>query len=768
MNDRRDENVLAGLDPELGPWHVDAPLHVSGESHYVDDQVPPAGMLHLAVVGSPVAHGVLNEIDVRDALEHPGVIGVITANDIPGENQIGSVIPDEPLLAEGHVHFQGAPVALVVAENAAAARLGAEAVRVDVDPLPVTVDPRVAFADGQIHGTSRVFASGDVEAAWADCDVIVEGSSDVAGQEHLYLETQRARAIPGDGNRMVVQSSTQGPYAVQKAAARVLGVPEHLVEVDVKRLGGGFGGKEDQATCWGALAALAAHVTGQPVELVLNRIDDLKMTGKRHPYAADWKIGAKADGTLVAFDVQHYQNAGAHCDLSLAVLERTLFHATNAYMIPNVRAFGVACKTHLPPNTAFRGFGGPQGMFAIECAITEIAEALDIDRAELQRKNLIAEGYQFHYGQKAERARSNLTWDRCVENQDVQGLRDECAAFNAANVDKKRGFAMMPICFGIAFTATFLNQASALVHVYTDGSVSVSTGGVEMGQGITTKLRTIAAKTFGIRASRVRLESTNTTRIANMSPSAASATTDLNGGATILAVNQIQKQLFELVAPEFGADAADLAIIDEKVCHNGVPTDWDWEKLVKHAYFSRVALSAHAFYATPGVWFDRETESGEPFAYHVYGTAAVTVTVDCLRGRYQLESVRLVHDLGRPVNPLVDIGQIEGGLAQGLGWMTLEELRYNDDGRLLSHALSTYKAPDAFFMPDDLQVEFVEDENPPGPYGSKAVGEPPLMYGIGAYFAIRDALKAYRPDAGLLHDAPMTPERVLLELHGGE
>jgi xanthine dehydrogenase large subunit len=492
------------------------------------------------------------------------------------------------------------------------------------------------------------------------------------------------------------------------------------------------------------------------------------MTGKRHPYAADWKIGAKSDGTLVAYDVRHYQNSGAHCDLSLAVLERTLFHATNAYMVPHVRAFGVACRTHLPPNTAFRGFGGPQGMFAMECALTEVAEALGMDRAELQRKNLIEDGYRFHYGQTAERARAHQTWNQCVENHEIAALREECDRFNATNVDKKRGFAMMPICFGIAFTATFLNQASALVHVYTDGSVSVSTGGVEMGQGITTKLRAIAAQTFGVRASRVRIESTNTTRIANMSPSAASATTDLNGGATILAANQITAQLFELVATELDADPKDLSIVDEQLCHSGEPTDWDWERLVKHAYFCRVALSAHAFYATPGVWFDRDAESGEPFAYHVYGTAAVTATIDCLRGRYQIDSVRLVHDLGRPVNPLVDIGQIEGGLAQGLGWMTLEELRYSEEGQLLSHALSTYKAPDADFMPDDLRVELVEDDNPAGPYGSKAVGEPPLMYGIGAYFALRDAIKAYRKDAGFIHDAPMTPERVLLELHANE
>jgi xanthine dehydrogenase large subunit len=654
---------------------------------------------------------------------------------------------------------------LVVAETVEIARAAVHAIKVDIDPLPIITDPRVAHAAGEIIGTPRIFAIGDVDAAWEQCDVVVEGRSDVGGQEHLYLETMRARAIPGEEGRVSILSSTQSPYAVQRATAKILGVANHLVEVDVKRLGGGFGGKEDQATAWGCMAGLAAILTRRAVQLVLHRLDDLRMTGKRHPFSADFKLGAKADGTLMAYQVTHYQNAGAACDLSLAVLERSLFHSTAAYHVPNVHAYGASCRTNLPPNTAFRGFGGPQGMFAIECAIAELADTLGVPREEIQKKNLVKDGDQFHYGQIASRTKAIPTWEECEDGFDLASLRAEIDAHNASNVMFKQGFAMMPVCFGIAFTATFLNQASALVHVYTDGSISVSTGGVEMGQGLTTKLRTIAASALGVSESRIRVESTNTTRIANMSPSAASATTDLNGGATIKAMNDIRGRLFELVAPALNVDPSEVDLVDGQVLARGKKTDWTWEKLVSHAYLSRVALSAHAFYATPDIHFDKTTEKGSPFSYHVFGTAAFKVTIDVLRGRYTIDSARVVHDLGRPLNELVDLGQVEGGLAQGLGWMTMEELEYGDDGRLLSHALSTYKAPDGYSMPSDLQVRFLEDENPSGPYGSKAVGEPPLMYGIGVYFALRDALRAAAPKRKFRYHAPMTPERVLMNLH---
>ncbi len=748
--------------------HYDAELHTRGESLYVDDVAPPGGMLHAVVYGSPIGHGTLESLDVERAKAAPGVFRILTADDIPGENQIGPVQQDEPLFTDDSLDYFGHPIALIVAETHEDAIYARDLIDAEVSEKPAIVDPREAHEKGEILGTPRTFAMGDVEKAWKQCDVIVEGRADVAGQEHLYLETQRARAVPTEGDRIRIYSSTQSPYAVQKAVARIIGVPNHKVEVDVIRLGGGFGGKEDQATAWACMSALASHLLETPVQLVLHRLDDLLMTGKRHPYTADYKLGLRRDGTIVAYDVSHYQNAGAKTDLSLAVLERTLFHSTNAYYVPNVRAYAASCRTNLPPNTAFRGFGGPQGMFAMECAISHAAEELDISREELQRKNLITEGQSFPYGQRAERARARTSWKEADEEYNLTQMRAEIDTFNAEHHDKKRGLAAMPVCFGISFTGTFLNQASALLHVYTDGSVSLSTGGVEMGQGVNSKLINMAARALGISVDRIKVETTNTTRIANMSPSAASATSDLNGAATILAAKELLNRFREMIAREMGIqDADNLSFQNERVFYRNRETEWTWEKTVSHAYMSRISLSAQAFYATPNIWFDKEREEGRPFAYHVYGTAFIDVTVDTLRGTYDIDSVRLVHDLGRTVNKLVDLGQIEGGLAQGLGWMTLEELAFDDDGRLLSNALSTYKAPDGYFMPDDVRVKWLEEENPEGPYGSKAVGEPPLMYGIGVYFAIRDAMRAFDADANFPYDAPLTPEKVLLQLHHG-
>jgi xanthine dehydrogenase large subunit len=724
-------------------------------------------MLYAAVFSSDIAHGKILSLDTKQALALEGVVAVFTANDIPGENQIGPIITDETLLAKDEVHYVGQPVALVVAKTPELANKAVKEITLEISELPVITDPREAFAQGQIIGTPRTFDLGDVDSAWDKCDLVVEGRCDIGGQEHLYLETQRARAIPLEGGVIRLYSSTQSPYAVQKAVAKILGVPHHKVEVDVKRLGGGFGGKEDQATPWSCLAALAAWHAQKPVELVLPRHEDIKMTGKRHPYSSDFKIGVTKEGKILAYEVKHFQNSGAAADLSTAVLERTLFHSTNSYFIPNVRIFGACCRTNLPPNTAFRGFGGPQGMFVIESAIAKVAEELGVAREEIQYKNLLREKDILPYGQRIENARTQATWDEANKAYNLQSIRKRIANYNKSHFEIKKGFAVMPICFGISFTSTFLNQASSLVHVYTDGSVSISTGGVEMGQGITTNIARIASKAFGIHQDRIKIESTNTTRIANMSASAASATTDLNGHATLLAIGQILDRLKSLVVKELGLSQKEkISIVDEKLLYEGQGTGWTWEKLVRTAYLSRVGLSAHAFYATPGIWFDKKKETGRPFAYHVFGTAIFEVSVDCLRGTYDINSVKIVHDLGRPINELVDRGQIEGGLAQGLGWMTLEELMFNEKGQYLSNTLATYKAPDVYFMPDNLTVTLLENvDNPRGPFGTKAVGEPPLMYGIGVFFAIRQAMRAFRPEKEFSFKSPLTPERVLLELH---
>ncbi|MFQ5628113.1 MAG: xanthine dehydrogenase molybdopterin binding subunit [bacterium] len=761
--------------------HIEAAVHTRGESEYVDDMPRPANMLHAAVFGSPVAHGEILALHLEKARALEGVAAVLTAQDIPGENQIGPIIQDETLLAEDEVHFIDQPVALVVAKSPEIARKAVRLISLDVAELPVITNPKEAFQQGDIIGAPRTFALGEVDKAWEKCEVIAEGTCDIGGQEHVYLETQRARSMPLEGRAMRIYSSTQSPYAAQKTAARILGIPQHLVEVDVKRLGGGFGGKEDQATLWAVLAALGARHTKMPVEIVLNRAEDIKMTGKRHPYLSDFKIGANRDGQILAYDVKHYQNSGSAADLSTAILERSLFHSTNSYFIPNVRIFGACCRTNLPPNTAFRGFGGPQAMFVIESAITSLAEKSGMPREEIQRKNLIAEGDLFPYGQKVQHNIIREAWQTAEAKYaqsppgrgrggSFENIRQRIDNFNATHFETKKGFAVMPVMFGISFTATFLNQASALVHVYTDGSVSVSTGGVEMGQGLSTNIVSIAAKTLGIRPERVKFETTNTKRIANMSASAASATTLLNGNAAMMACNHIFDRLKKIATKELAAEnATKITIVDEKVLHDGQPTALDWQSLVQTAYLNRIALSAHAFYATPNVHFDKLKEKGHPFAYHVCGIAIVEVTLDCLRGTYDIDSVKIVHDLGRPLNKIVDRGQVEGGLAQGLGWMTLEDLRYGENGQLLSGALATYKVPDVYFMPDDIDITWLHHtDDSYGPYGSKAVGEPPLMYGLGVFFALRHAMRAFRPDADFAFTSPLTPERVLMGLYAGE
>ena len=747
--------------------NVEATLHVRGEAEYIDDVLQPANLLHAAVFGSPEAHARVVSLDTNAAQELEGVVRVITAADIPGVNEIGPIIHDEPLLAEDVVRFIGHPLAVVYATSPELARLAVSKIQVDLDPLPVVVDPREAYKMGHVIGPSRTFELGNVENAWSDCAHIVEGKCEIGGQEHVYLETQRARAIPLENNRVQVFSSTQSPYAGQKHIARVLGVPNHDVEVDVKRIGGGFGGKEDQATHWACFAALGAYLTRQPVEIVLRRHEDMTMTGKRHPYSADFKLGADHAGTIIAYEASFYQNAGAAADLSPGVLERTLYHATNSYFIPNAKLFAASCRTNIPPNTAFRGFGGPQGMFVIESAITALAEKMNLDRATIQRNNLLQEGDQFPYGQKVTNNRSSQTWDEAEAQFDFPAAFKSIEDFNASSKLVKKGVAVMPVCFGISFTTTFLNQASALVHVYTDGSVGITPGGIERGQGLFTNIVRIASEGFGIDPGHIRIESTNTTRVANMSPSAASSTTLLNGNATLIAVKDIRSRLLRFARAELNAPGGTtLSISNNYVCVDGNPSELSWADLIERAYRSRIGLSSYGFFSTPNIHFDKSKEKGNPFAYHTCGTAIIEVTVDCLRGRYDVDSVKIVHDGGRPLSRIVDIGQIEGGLAQGLGWMTMEDLRYSDDGRLMSANLASYKVPDAYFMPDDIQVSFLEDASEElGPFGSKAVGEPPLMYGIGVYFAIRQAMRSFTSRTSLSFDAPMTPERVLLGLY---
>jgi len=751
--------------------NIDAHNHVRGESIYLDDLPIQHGTLFACVFDSPVAHGIIRGIHLQEALKVEGVVRILLAKDLRGENQIGGIIPDEPLLADDHVHFQGMPIALVLAESDESARAAAKKITADIEPLEIITDPRVAFEKNELIIPPKRFRLGDTANAFESCEHIFEGRADVNGQEHLYIETQGAYALPTEGGGLKIYSSTQGPTAVQRAISKVTGLPMHRIEVEVGRLGGGFGGKEDQANTWAALCAVGAQLSKRPVKYSLHRMEDMRMTGKRHPYSADYKIGLDRDFKIKAYEVVFYQNAGAAADLSPAVLERTLFHCTNSYFVPNVNATAYSCRTNLPPNTAFRGFGGPQGMFVIESAIVHAAEQLGVSPALIQQKNLLKTGDEFPYGQLAE-SEAESSWTQAEQQFNFEALRHETADFNAKNTPLKRGLAFMPVCFGISFTKTLMNQARALVHVYTDGSVAVSTGAVEMGQGVNTKILQVAAQTFSIPPEWVKVHTTNTLRIANTSPSAASATADLNGKATLLACEAILNRLKIVAAEELFPNedstrhAAAIQLKNGLVWYNDQPTSLDWKTLVGVAFAKRVNLSEHAHYATPGVHFDWAIGKGHPFAYHVYGVAAVGVTVDCLRGTYEVDFVKAVHDYGKSMNDAVDLGQIEGGIVQGIGWMTLEELVYDAAGKLRSNALSTYKIPDIYSVPKIIEVAPLQTDRPNlAIFNSKAVGEPPLMYGIGAYFAIRDAIRAFRPGAAPAFDAPFTAEKVLLSLH---
>ncbi len=760
--------------------NIDSKSHVRGESIYLDDIQLVQETLFACVFDSAVAHGKLISVDITAAEISEGVVKVITAKDLIGENQIGGVVPDEPLLADGEVHFHGMPIAVVLAESEELARKAAKKITAEIEPLEVVTDPRVAAANGDLIVPPKQFKMGDTDAAFTQCEHVFAGRADINGQEHLYIETQGAYAVPTENGGLKIYSSTQGPTAVQRTVCRVTGLPMHHVEVDVQRLGGGFGGKEDQANAWAAICAVGTQLTKRPVKYALHRTEDMRMTGKRHPYSADYKIGVNRDLKIVSYEVVFYQNAGASADLSPPVLERTLFHCTNSYFIPSVTATAYSCRTNLPPNTAFRGFGGPQGMFVIESAIAHAAEKLGVLASEIQRRNLIADGDEFPYGQIAE-SDAITSWTQGNEKYDFAKLQKEADEFNASSKYFRKGVAMMPVCFGISFTKTPMNQARSLVHVYTDGSVAVSTGAVEMGQGVNTKIAQVAAKMFGLELDNVKVHTTNTLRIANTSPTAASAAADLNGKATQMACESIRNRLFEVAQRLVEAESIDSLSLDEGFVHrNGERTSLDWKTLVMDAHIERVNLSEHSHYATPGINFDWSTAKGHPFAYHVYGTAVVGVTVDCLRGRYEVDYVKCCHDFGTSMNTSVDNGQIEGGIVQGLGWMTMEEVVYDADGKLRSNALSTYKVPDIYSIPKEITILPLETRRENlAIFNSKAVGEPPLMYGIGAYFAIRNAVMAFKSsppvlggvdavsaDGVVLHfDAPFTPEKVLTNLY---
>lgn len=744
----------------------DSHSHVCGKSVFIDDIPELQGTCHAVPVFSTMAHAKILNIDFSKVEKAAGVIAVLTAKDIEGDNQIGGIIADEPLFAESEVHFIGQPIAVIIAETHFAAKAARQKVEINYEPLEVITDPRIAKEKGHLLLPPRTFSNGDTEKSFQESDYVFYGRAESGSQEHLYLETQGSYAIPLENDNIKIYSSTQGPTSVQKTVAHVLGLAMHHIEVDVTRLGGAFGGKEDQATPWAVMAALAVKKLNKPVKIILDRDDDMLATGKRHPYSSDFKIGLGKNLRIKAFEVSYYQNGGAAADLSPAILERTLFHVNNSYFIPNVKATAYSCKTNLAPFTAFRGFGGPQAMFVIESAITLAAEKLNIKASDIQSKNLLKKNDEFHYGQICDSNNARLSWDELNKNFNLTQLEKNVQDFNAKNTFVKKGFALMPICFGISFTKTSMNQARALVHVYQDGSIGISTGAIEMGQGVNTKLTQVAASVFSVDISKIKIESTNTTRVANTSPTAASSGADLNGKALLIACHDILSRLKNKAAKILKVDALDIELKNEIVLIDKKPSVLNWETLVEIAFLDRIKLSEIGHYSTPIINFNKSTEKGHPFTYHVFGTAAITVRLNCITGVYETEEVKIIHDFGQSINLILDKGQVEGAVVQGIGWMTMEEISWDKKGNLLANTLSKYKVPDIFSVPKNLETIPLRTKGSElAILKSKAVGEPPFMYGIGAYFALQQAIKEFNKNYNFIFKAPLTPEKVLMALY---
>jgi xanthine dehydrogenase large subunit len=746
--------------------HESADLHVTGAALYTDDlAVREPSVLHAWPIQAPHAHARVTGLRTEPALAVPGVVRVITADDVPGVNDAG-VKHDEPLFPS-EVMYHGHAVCWVLAETQESARLGAAAVEVDSEPLPSIVTLAEAIAAGSFQGGQPRLERGDVEAGLARSEHVFSGEIEFSGQEHFYLETHASLARIDEAGQVFVQSSTQHPSETQDIVAHVLGVRSHEVTVQCLRMGGGFGGKEMQPHGYAAVAALGATLTGRPVRVRLTRTQDMTMTGKRHGFHARWRVGFDADGRLQALDATLTSDGGWSLDLSEPVLARALCHVDNAYWIPDVRVNGRIARTNRTSQTAFRGFGGPQGMLVLEDILGRCAPRLGIDPAELRRRNFYTEGQATPYGQRVRHPeRLAVAWRRVLDEGDVATRREQVAAWNATHEHIKRAIAMTPVKFGISFNLTAFNQAGALVHVYKDGSVLINHGGTEMGQGLHTKMLQVAATTLGLPLALVRLAPTRTDKVPNTSATAASAGADLNGGAVKHACEQVRDRLATVAAEALDVRAEDVRFVDGEVrAPDG--TTIGWADLVHTAYFERVQLWAAGYYRTEGLHWDSTRMQGEPFKYFAYGVAAAEVEVDGFTGAYRTRRVDIVHDVGDSLSPLVDIGQIEGGFVQGAGWLTLEDLRWDegdgpDRGRLLTQAASTYKLPSFSEMPEVFNVSLLEHAHEEGVvYGSKAVGEPPLMLAFSVREALRQAAAAFgAPGTSVDLASPATPEAV--------
>ncbi|MFT8679923.1 xanthine dehydrogenase molybdopterin binding subunit [Gluconacetobacter sp.] len=746
--------------------HESAAMHVSGSAAYIDDMPEPKGLVHVVPGLSTRAHARIVSMNLDDVRAAPGVVRVLTAADIPGHNQISPVGKnDEPLLASDIVSFHGQPIFAVVAETRGQGRRAARLARIVYEDLPAVLDiDQARAAGGALVWRALTMRRGDVEQGLAESPRRLSGRIVMGGQEHFYLEGQAALAQPGEEGEMRVWSSTQHPTETQHMVAHVLDRPSNLVTTEIRRMGGGFGGKETQANGPACLAALAAELTGRAAKMRLDRDDDMMMTGKRHDFAVDYTVGFDDDGRIRAVDMVLAARCGWSADLSGPVTDRALFHADNAYYYPDVRLRSEPLKTNTQSNTAYRGFGGPQGIVAAERVIEEIAFATGLDPLDVRLRNVYGTGTRdlTPYHMTVE---DSIAAEIMVELAEGCAYRARRAAIRAANEDSphiRRGIALTPVKFGISFTATHYNQAGALVHVYTDGSVQVNHGGTEMGQGLHTKMVQIAMREFGLPADRVRITATTTGKVPNTSATAASSGADLNGMAVLDAVRRIRGRLVAFAAGHWGVPEDAVRFLPDGV-HVG-ETVVPFPELTKAAYFARVSMSSNGFYKTPKISWNPDTGRGRPFFYFAYGAACAEVAIDLLTGEMRIERVDILHDAGQSLNPAIDIGQVEGAFVQGAGWLTTEELVWDDSGRLRTHAPSTYKIPACSDRPGIFNVALLEraPNREETIFRSKAVGEPPFVHGVAVLHAISDALASldgYRSCPGL--DAPATPEAIL-------
>lgn len=757
--------------------HESAQAQLLGLAPYVDDLPELHGTLHAAPILSPLAHGRLRGVDVTAARAQPGVRAVVLAADIPGDPLLATFAHDEPVFARDMVQHVGQVIGLVVADSVMQARHAARAVQLDIEPLLAVLDVRAAHAAQSYVLPPVTVRRGDPEQAMARAEHTLRGSFEVGGQEHFYLEGQIAYAVPQEQQQWLIHSSTQHPGEVQHWVAHALGLDSHRVRVECRRMGGGFGGKETQAGHLAVWAALAAYKTGRPVRLRLDRDDDFMITGKRHPFAYDYTAGFDGQGRLTALQLTMLANCGFSADLSGPVADRAIFHSDNAYYLGDVRIDSFRCRTNTQSHTAFRGFGGPQGVIAIETILGDIARHLGLDPLDVRLRNLYSDEVLAPAGGDAPARRRDTThYQMTVEDNILQPLlqrlehtsryrerRTELAAWNAAHTVLKKGLAITPVKFGISFTATQFNQAGALVHVYNDGSVLVNHGGTEMGQGLHTKVAQIVADALGVPYDWVLVTASDTARVPNASATAASSGTDLNGRAAQYAAQRVRENLAAFVAGQAGCAVEEVQFVAGQVHAAGQTRDF--REVVRTAYAHRVQLWSDGFYRTPKIHYDKTTLTGRPFYYFSYGAACTEVAIDTHTGEVRVLAVDILHDVGHSINPALDLGQVEGGFIQGMGWLTTEELVWSAEGKLLTHAPSTYKIPATGDVPARWRIDFWPEANrEDNVHGSKAVGEPPFMLAVSVWEAIRDAVASARADQGLkspmVMNAPATPERV--------